>query len=299
MDRNMERQIAPAEDDTGTAGLERALGDWARGRLHPHLAEFVLFVLKQGWAALFGTLMLAAIIATRLFWSEGAAIARYDALFAFAVATQVLFLAFRLETWAEARVIALFHVTGTVMEVYKLSMGSWDYPDQGLFEIGGVPLFSGFMYAAVGSYIARVIRIFRMRFAPFPPFRASVALASAIYLNFFTHHFLPDIRATLFAGTILLFWRTRIWFYPGRHARWMPLPLAAFLAAVFLWVAENVGTLTQTWVYAGQGTWELVSLGKLGSWYLLLYVSFATVTLVSREALSRTPWRPDPREVYR
>jgi uncharacterized membrane protein YoaT (DUF817 family) len=34
---------------------------------------------------------------------------------------------------------------------------------------------------------------------------------------------------------------------------------------VFIWVAENVGTFTQTWAYPGQGQFDLVSLGKLGS----------------------------------
>lgn len=277
---------------SGVAALERRLGDVARARLHPHVAEFILFVLKQGWAALFGIVMLAAIISTRVFWPDNAALARYDALFLFALGTQIVFLLCKLESWEEAKVIALFHLTGTVMEVFKLHMGSWDYPDQGLFEIGGVPLFSGFMYASVGSYIARVVRIFHMRFAPFPRFELSLALAVAIYLNFFTHHFGPDIRIILFAATVLLFWRTRVWFYPGATPRWMPLPVAAFLSAFFLWVAENVGTLTQTWVYSGQAAFEIVSLGKFGSWYLLLYVSFTTVMLVSRDALQSTPYRP-------
>jgi hypothetical protein len=65
----------------------------------------------------------------------------------------------------------------------------------------------------------------------------------------------------------------------------MPLPLAAFLASLALWIAENVGTATGTWLYSGQLPGQMVSLGKLGSWYLLLYVSFVTVTLVSRRAL--------------
>lgn len=278
--------------DTGS--LERRLGDWARARLPEHAAAFVMFALKQAWAALFGGLFLIALIVTRAVWQPDWPVTRYDALFVFAVVTQGLFLAFKLESWAEARVIALFHLTGTAMEVFKLRMGSWDYPDTGLFEIAGVPLFSGFMYACVGSYIARVIRIFRMRFAPYPPFWATVLLAVAIYGNFFGHHFGPDIRAVLFVAAIALFARTRIWFYPDRRPYWMPLPLAAFLAALFLWIAENVGTFTQTWVYAGQGHFDLVSLGKLGSWFLLLHVSFVTVTLVSREALFRQPQRPGP-----
>jgi len=38
-------------------------------------------------------------------------------------------------------------------------------------RIMGVPLFSGFMYACVGSYMARVWRIFDFRFDRFPPLK--------------------------------------------------------------------------------------------------------------------------------
>ena len=277
--------------DRGTAWLERRMGDWARRRLPPRGAEFAMFVLKQGWAALFGGLFLAAILLSRLLWRDDWPLTRYDGLFLFALATQALFLWARLESWAEAKVIALFHVTGTAMEVFKLAQGSWDYPDRGVFEIGGVPLFSGFMYAAVGSYIARVIRVHDMRFAPHPPLGAAWGLALLIYGNFFWHHYGPDARYVLMAGTLLLFARTKVWFrVSGWH--WMPMPVAALLAALALWVAENVGTFTRTWVYAGQEALDLVSWGKLGSWYLLLWVAFGTVTLVSRGALMRGPWRP-------
>jgi hypothetical protein len=95
--------------------------------------------------------------------------------------------------------------------------------------IVGMPLFSGFIYAAIGRYVARVIRIFDMQFAPYPPFWQTLVLAGAIYLNFFTHHFGPDIRVILFTATVGVFWRTRIWFHPGETPRWMPLPVAAFL----------------------------------------------------------------------
>lgn len=273
----------PIPDDT--RGLEHRLGAAARGVL----PEFALFVLKQGWACLFGGLMLAAIIASKLVWQPDWSLHRYDALFLFAVATQAAFLRLRLETWEEARVILLFHLTGTAMEWFKVHAGSWAYPEPALLKLFGVPLFSGFMYAAVGSYMVRVIRIFDMRFTPYPPFVATVALALAIYANFFTHHALPDLRYALFAATILLFARTRVWFRISRHHLWMPLPLAAFLSGLALWLAENIGTLTGTWLYSGQLAGQVVSLGKLGSWYLLLYVSFVTVTLVSRAALGGPP----------
>jgi len=270
---------------TQTDAIEKRLGRAIRARLPHWLAEAAMFVLKQGWACLFGGLLLAALIGTRLIWQDDWALARYDALLLIAVAIQVAMLAFKLETWSEAKVILLFHLTGTGMELFKVYAGSWAYPEEAFFKIMGVPLFSGFMYASVGSYMARVIRIFDMRFAPYPPFWMTVVLAGAIYINFFSHHYLPDVRVVLMAATVWLFWRTRITFRVGA-VYWMPLPVAAFLSSAALYVAENVGTLTGTWVYAGTQTFDWASPAKMGSWYLLLYVSFVTVTLVIRAPLS-------------
>lgn len=198
---------------------------------------------------------------------------------------QVTFLLFRLEALREAKVILLFHLTGTAMELFKVNACSWTYPEPAFFKLWGVPLFSGFMYASVGSYMARVIRIFDMRFAPYPPFAWTIALAAAICINFFSHQHLPDIQIALFASSILLFWRTCIWYQIGKYDRWMPLPLAALLSGIFLWITENVGTGTGTWIYAGTTGLDWVSFAKMGSWYLLLYVSSATVTLIYRDAL--------------
>lgn len=160
------------------------MGDWARARLPFALAEFTMFVLKQGWACLFGGMLLAGIIASKLIWQPNWPLHRYDALFLFAIGTQALFLWKKLETWEEARVILLFHLTGTAMEWFKVNAGSWGYPEPGVFVILNVPMFSGFMYAAVGSYIVRVIRIFDMRFTPYPPLWQTYVLAGAIYVNF-------------------------------------------------------------------------------------------------------------------
>lgn len=249
-------------------------------RLPWWLAEFILFGLKQAWACLFAAIMLGLMVATKFAWQPGWLLHRYDFLFLAALAIQVLFLLFKLESWDEAKVILVYHVTGTVMEIFKVHMGSWAYPEPAIFQIAGVPLFSGFMYAAVGSFIARTIRIFDMRFTHYPPMWMTGALAVAIYVNFFSHHYLPDIRYGLFAATVIIFWRVNIHFTTDRTTLAMPLTVAAFLSALFLWLAENIGTVTGTWIYPSQKTWHMVSLGKLGSWYLLLYVSFVLVTLV-------------------
>ncbi len=254
-------------------------------------AEFVMFTVKQGWASLFGALLLAGLIVTDAIWQETWIIARYDALLIYAISLQAILLILRIETWAEMRIILLFHLTGTAMELFKVHMGSWSYPGDAMTKIAGVPLFSGFMYASVGSYIARVMRVFDMRFAPFPPVWALWALSGLIYANFFAHHFLPDIRVVLIVGSVLLFWRTRVWFRMARFY-WMPMPVAGALVALFMWVAENIGTATSTWLYAGQLPGDPVNFSKMGSWYMLLYLAFGTVTLVSRDALMRSAWAP-------
>ena len=58
--------------------------------------------------------------------------------------------------------------------------------------------------------------------------------------------------------------------------------LAGALSSFFLWLAENIGTLTGTWVYAGKHISSFANLSKMGSWYLLLYVAFIQVTFVVR-----------------
>ena len=63
----------------------------------------------------------------------------------------------------------------------------------------------------------------------------------------------------------------------------MPLLLGLLLVALFIWFAENIGTFTRTWLYPHQMRgWSLVSLGKLGSWFLLLIISYALVAAVNR-----------------
>ena len=245
------------------------------------LYEFLLFGFKQVWACLFGGLMLALLLATHLYYPENALPHRYDFITLAAVAIQAAMLTFRLETWSEAKVILIFHIVGTVMELFKTAAGSWIYPEPSVLRIGDVPLFSGFMYAAVGSYIARVWRIFDFRYSHYPARWATYALTAAIYVNFFAHHWLPDIRYLLFGVTILLFWRTRIHFRNWLEHRWMPLLLGFFLVALFIWGAENIGTFARAWTYPGQEDgWQPVSLAKLGSWFLLMLISFVLVSLV-------------------
>ena len=205
MQRRLTRAPLPRRESGSAARLwaplarfieaEARIGAWAERRPSTLvLYELVRFGLKQGWACLFGALMLALLLGTHVFYPKGAWLARYDFLFMAALLIQAGMLAFKLETWEEAKVILIFHAVGTVMEIFKTAVGSWIYPEPSLFRIGGVPLFTGFMYAAVGSYIARAWRLFDFRFTCHPPLWALSLLALGIYINFFTHHYLRDAR---------------------------------------------------------------------------------------------------------
>lgn len=263
------------------AAAKAALARLPRTGIAGGFVEFIVFGLKQGWACLFGGLMVGLLVLSAVFWPEDAPLARYDFLFLSAIAIQAAMLAGKLETWREARVILIFHLTGTAMELFKTGAGSWNYPEAAFFRLNGVPLFSGFMYAAVGSYLARVTRVFDIRLERWPNIWASVALAAAIYINFFTHHFIIDMRYLLFAATAVLFLRTTMWFRVYLHWRRMPILLAFLLVTVFIWLAENIGTLTRTWLYPFQNAeWAPVGLDKFGSWFLLMIISVVLVTLV-------------------
>lgn len=239
--------------------------------------------MKQAWACLFGGLICALLIASYLLYPGDALLNRYDALTLAVVAIQVTLLGLRMETWEEAKVIALYHAVGTVMEVFKTSAGSWVYPEASVLRLAGVPLFTGFLYASIGSYIARVWRLFDFRFTRHPPLRLTLPLAGAIYLNFFTHHFAWDMRLPLMALSCVLFGRTFVYFKVWRVHRRMPLVVAFLLVTLFIWIAENIGTASRIWLYPNQHAgWAVVSWGKFGSWYLLMIVSYVLVTLVSR-----------------
>ena len=269
--------------------VEQRIDDWAHRRLdgvpirgsRSTLVEFTVFVLKQAWACVFGAAILTVIIATKLVYPDGAILARNDVLVIAAVAIQVIMVSAKLETFRELRVIILLHIVGTGMELFKTSVGSWLYEGAGFLHIGAVPLYSGFMYAAIGSYMVRVYRLFDLRFERYPRRFITAILAALIYINFFSHHYLPDARYVLMVATAIIFGRCVMSFRIFRHRLRMPL-LAIFLGvAVFIWIAENIGTWADAWQYPGQEDgWQLVSLAKLGSWFLLMIISVVLVAWV-------------------
>jgi uncharacterized membrane protein YoaT (DUF817 family) len=253
------------------------------------LIELWNFFLANLRASYFGAFLLAIFLLTEVVTVPF--VTRYDFIFLAAVAFQICALVFRFEKPREFLVIILFHILATGMELFKTnpSVGSWTYPGIGesIFVINGtVPLFSGFLYSAVGSYISRAFKFLNLSYANFPAYAHLWILAVLIYINFFTHHFIYDIRYFLFAYTLIIFFKTKVYFQVYHKVRSMPFLVTAFLTALFVWIAENVGTITRIWLYPNQlVSWEPVSLNKLGSWFLLLILSFALVSIIYRERL--------------
>lgn len=250
--------------------------------LRTFIKKLWIFGVKQAYAAMFGGFLLLVMLVTH-YWYPLQILHRYDFIFLSAIGFQLFMLLFKFESLREARVIIIFHIVATIMELFKTSdsIGSWHYPEEYYFGIANVPLFTGFMYSAVGSYIARVWRLFEFKFSYYPKKWQTVLLVVLIYINFFTHHYIFDIRWVLFAIVIYLFWRTRIYFKIVTSYHSMHILLGWFLVALFIWIAENIATYSHIWLYPNQANgWQFVPFGKMSSWYLLMLLSFVLVAVI-------------------
>lgn len=207
-------------------------------------------------------------------------IPRYDLLLFIALAIQGWMVWAKLETWDELKAITLFHLIGFALEVFKTSSGirSWSYPEFAYTKLFGVPLFSGFMYAAIGSYIIQAWRLFDLRVRHHPPYWMAALIALAVYANFFTHHYIGDYRWYLAACALGLYARASVLYRPLDRERSMPLLLGFVLIGLFIWLAENIGTFFGVWRYPNQvGAWAAVHVGKWSSWSLLVIMTFTIV----------------------
>ncbi len=248
-------------------------------QLQSVIREFIIFGIKEARACIFaGSFFVLLFLSSHI---PLFGLARYDFLFLSALALQIILLATKVETWDEVKTIFVFHVVGTALELFKThpSVGSWSYPEDAFFKLGTVPLFAGFMYAAVGSYIAQAWRILDLEITGLRHHIWMLLLGIAIYVNFFTNHFVYDIRYILIPIIFVFFWKTRVYFtvIPEKR-RWMPLNLGFILTAFFIWIAENISTFYGAWQYPDQvHVWNVVSTNKITSWFLMVIISFIIV----------------------
>jgi uncharacterized membrane protein YoaT (DUF817 family) len=240
--------------------------------------EFMVFGLKEAQAAIFaGSFFLLLFLSNHI---PLFGFARYDFLFLATVLMQVIMYFTGLETKDEVKVICLFHVIGLALELYKTNpmIGSWSYPEAGFFKVATVPLYSGFMYAAIGSYISQSWKIMKLELTNYTQYGISVGLCVLIYINFFTDHFIYDLRWFLILFVLIFFWRVQVRFTVTDKRRSLPLVLSFALIAFFIWIAENISTYLGAWQYPDQvHVWRVVSTNKVTSWFLMVIISFILI----------------------
>src|SRR5437016_10669110 len=163
--------------------VERLLSYMAGKKVAAGISEFLMFGLKQAAACVFAGSFLFMLAISGHVYIPG--LARYDFLFLSAIAIQVVLIAVRLENWREVAVLSLFHLIGMGLELFKTSSAirSWSYPEPAFFHIRTVPLYSGFMYASVASYILQAWRRFDLRIYPFHTFKLAVGVSVALTVH--------------------------------------------------------------------------------------------------------------------
>jgi uncharacterized membrane protein YoaT (DUF817 family) len=262
---------------------EKVLARVVGSRAAAGLCEFLVFGIKEAAACVFAGSFLFLLAISSHVHIPG--LARYDFLFLGAIAIQFVLILARLETWREVAVLSLFHAIGMGLELFKTSpsVHSWSYPEYAFFRLYTVPLYSGFMYAAVASYMMQAWRLVDLKVRNFPPLWAAVVISVVIYANFFTNHYIADMRWPLATVVLVVFWRTRIDFTVTTKVRTMPMTLSFVLIGFFIWIAENVATFFGGWVYPSQAkAWAIVGPNKITSWMLLVIISFIIVAALKQ-----------------
>ncbi|WP_443056808.1 DUF817 domain-containing protein [Streptomyces sp. IBSBF 2390] len=254
------------------------------------LEQLARFGLVQARCCAFAVALLAGIAGSRLL--PELPVARYDLVLVYGVLLTLVARKAGWETRRDTAVIAVCHVLGLLFELVKVRMGSWSYPKDALTKVAGVPLYGGFMYAAVASYVCRARRLMRLRFTRYRA-AATTVVAAAVYLNFFTHHWMPDLRWPLALAMAAATAGTWVGFRVGAHRYRMPLAVSFVLIGFFLWVAENAATWAGAWSYPQQlAGWQPVPLTKFGAWSLLISVTFVLVEHLAATGPGRTAGHP-------
>jgi uncharacterized membrane protein YoaT (DUF817 family) len=249
---------------------------------YPPLKALFYFAYHEAMACLFAVFILAMLMITHL--APLPFLPRYDVMLVACILMQIAMVWWlKIETVDELKVICLFHILGTTMEIFKVTMGSWSYPGEAYSKFLGVPIYGGFMYASVASYITQAWRRLDMVITNLPSTAINVIIGLSIYLNFFAHHFIYDFRYLILGTVGIIYLNTTVHFTAGVYRLKMPLIISFGLIGFFIWFAENIATFFGAWQYPNQAhEWNLVHPGKVLSWLLLFIVSFLIVAQLKR-----------------
>ncbi|KDR95072.1 Uncharacterized membrane protein YoaT, DUF817 family [Peptoclostridium litorale DSM 5388] len=240
------------------------------------LRQLIRFGVQEALSCIFPAAIFIILAASKII--DIPFLYRHDFILIACLIVQFLMVYFKLETVDELKVISLFHLIGLVLEIFKVHMGSWAYPEYALTKIGGVPLYSGFMYASVASYVCQAWKRFDLKFVNWPENHITYSIAAAIYINFFSHHFMMDLRWIIILSLFVAFRGACVEFRVGRQRYNMPVILSFFLIGFFIWIAENISTFLGAWKYPNQDEmWHMVHIGKISSWFLLVIISIVIV----------------------
>jgi uncharacterized membrane protein YoaT (DUF817 family) len=240
------------------------------------LLEFLAFGVKNALSCLFPAFIFFLLAVSNVLRVPH--IPRYDLLLMACIGMQAAMYFTKLETRDEILVITLFHLLGLGMEIFKVHKGSWSYPEFAYTKVYGVPLYSGFMYASVASFVCQAWRWFGLKFTQWPNKILAVVLGSFLYLNCFTHPYIFDMRWVITGRMCIVFFKTKVEFNCNGTVRKMPMVITFFLIGLFIWIAENIATFFNAWKYSYQHKdWHIVSYGKISSWFMLVIVSVIIV----------------------
>lgn len=247
------------------------------------MSEGGVFLKKQLQSGITGIGFFGLVALSWLPWFAGN---RYEFLLAGCLILQAALFSLGIESKRELAAIALFHAVGVGLEWYKVSRGSWVYPESSVTKLFGVPLFSGFMYAAVASYMIQAHRRFELVFVHWPKPLTVLLISLVIYGHYFGASALPGVRYGALALVGLCFWKTRVEFTTTCR-RSMPMLAAFSLIGTAIYLCENLCTWIHVWEYPHQvDGWEPVAITKLSAWMLLSVVSLVIVRPFAEQGLA-------------
>jgi uncharacterized membrane protein YoaT (DUF817 family) len=240
-----------------------------------YIRHFFIFGVQQALSCLFPVLVFTMLALSHLFTGL---LPRYDFMLLMCILIQVGMYYTKIETKDEVLVICVFHLLGLMMELFKVHVGSWSYPEAAYTKVFGVPLYSGFMYASVASYMCQAWRRLDLQITNWPHHIAVRVIGALIYLNFFSNHFIPDVRYVIGLVVVYLFRKSVVLFRIETKVYRIPVVISFLLIGFFIWLAENVATKLGAWQYTYQHkSWTIVNYQKLSSWAFLVIVSFIIV----------------------
>lgn len=243
--------------------------------------ELIVFGYKNAISCIFPVLIFTLLALSKVL--PLGPLPRYDFLLLACIGIQLFMMVSKLESKDELLVICLFHIMGLLMEWFKVHRGSWSYPEDAFSKVFNVPLYSGFMYASVASFMCQAWRRFDLEFVNWPNNSIAWVLAISVYLNFFTQHYIGDYRYYIGFVILVVFIRAKVYFTTNNIRRNIPVILSFILIGFFIWLAENISTFFGAWKYTNQHNgWKLVHYQKIGSWILMSIVSYIIVAQLKK-----------------